>query len=277
MRFAYSTNAFRAYPIEKALETVAELGFDGVEISADVPHIWLWQEKGILRRLKRKLDQLNLSVSNINAFTMFWCGDMQNPSWLTPYENLARLRIKHTEWALYVASELGAPSVSTQPGGPIPSGLSREEALNLFIKRLKQVAPTARKLGIMLLVEPEPALLLESEDDFLWFYEKAETLKDVCGMNFDAGHMVCAGRDPAVAFLKVAHLVRHIHIEDIKNRKHIHLIPGEGEIDFSSFFGVLRRVGYEGFVSLELYTYQHKPEEAGRRGLVYLREVAGNC
>ena len=275
MRFAFSTNAFRAYRLADALEAVSRCGFAAVEIAADVPHIYPWQPRSELAQIKSKLHQLNLPVSNINAFTMFWCGDMQQPSWLTPHRGLLQRRIEHTVWALEVASELGAPSISTQPGGPVPEGMGRDEALKRFIDGLRQVAPTARRLGVRILVEPEPELLIETVDDFLWFWEAADDLHDICGLNFDVGHMVCAGVDPSSAFGRVKEIVRHIHIEDIKGRRHYHLIPGEGEIDYERFFATLQQYGYDGFLSLELYTYQHMPEEAGRKGLAHLRRYVG--
>ena len=276
MRFAYSTNAFRCWKLEDALRAIAGCGFDAVELAAEVPHIWPWgTPPAELKAIRRRIERSGLAVSNINAFTMFWCGDMQRPTWIEPRDTLRRLRVEHTEWALQVAAEVGAPSISTQPGGPLPEGADRNAALARFIDGLRHVADTARKLGVKILVEPEPEQLLETEDDFLWFWEACSDLHDVCGMNFDAGHMVCAGRDLAQAFRKVAHLVRHVHIEDIKGRRHYHLVPGEGDMDFAAFFSALKEADYQGYVSLELYTYQHEPVGAGKRGLSVLRRFAG--
>ena len=44
MRLAFSTNAYVRYPLEEAIESIARLGYDGVEILADRPHAFLDEE-----------------------------------------------------------------------------------------------------------------------------------------------------------------------------------------------------------------------------------------
>ncbi len=276
MRLAYSTNAFRRFTLEETLRMVAELGFDAVEIAADVPHLWPGNERsGRLEELRGLLDRLGLTVSNVNAFTMFYCGDMQHPSWIEEHEELRDMRLRHTLHALEVAAGLGAASVSTQPGGPLPEGLSRGRALARFVDGLRAAAPAAGRLGVKILVEPEPNLLIENSAQFLEFWDAAGDVRDVLGLNFDAGHFVCAGEAPCDALASLGRLVEHVHVEDIKGRRHHHLVPGEGEMDYEAFFAALAETGYDGYVSLELYTYQHDPAGAGARGLEVLRRYVG--
>ncbi|MDJ0723456.1 MAG: sugar phosphate isomerase/epimerase, partial [Desulfobacterales bacterium] len=66
--------------------------------------------------------------------------------------------------------------------------------------------------------------------------------------------------------------VGHMHIEDIAaTREHIHLITGQGAIDFAAVFTTMARLGYDGDISLELYPYVDTPDEAGRESLDHLR------
>ena len=39
MKLGYSTNAFVKYPLFDAIDLIAKLGFGGVEIMADRPHL----------------------------------------------------------------------------------------------------------------------------------------------------------------------------------------------------------------------------------------------
>ena len=40
MRLAFSTNAYLKHPFEEAAGRIAKLGYEGLELLADVPHAW---------------------------------------------------------------------------------------------------------------------------------------------------------------------------------------------------------------------------------------------
>lgn len=66
-----------------------------------------------------------------------------------------------------MAKELGARCVTTEPGGPLAPGQSFSEGLEIFARELAPVLDHAEREGILLLVEPEPGLLLETVDQYL--------------------------------------------------------------------------------------------------------------
>src|SRR5439155_15804746 len=129
--------------------------------------------------------------------------------------------------------ELGAPCITPEPGGPVAPGESWPAALRLFVEMLKPLAEPAEKQGVLLLVEPEPGLLIETADQFLEFMGHIDS--PAVGLNFDIGHAYCVSDDPAATIPRVANYIRHFHLEDIAaTRVHHHLIPGEGAIDFAA-------------------------------------------
>src|SRR5262249_41081830 len=94
------------------------------------------------------------------------------------------------------------------------------------------------------------------------------------GMNFDIGHSFCVGDEPAETIPRVKDWVRHVHLEDIAaTRVHHHLVPGDGAIDFAATLRALRGVGYDGWVTIELYPFVHDPAGAPRRGLAHIQGV----
>jgi sugar phosphate isomerase/epimerase len=144
--------------------------------------------------------------------------------------------------------------------------------LTLFYKGLEQVIPLAESLGVRILVEPEPGLLIENTPEFKEFISGVRSAS--VGINFDIGHFFCAGEDPEKAFEELFQWVGHMHLEDIaENRIHRHLIPGHGAINFLPIFRAITRLGYEGDVSLELYPYVDIPVEAGRESLFALEPL----
>ena len=50
--------------------------------------------------------------------------------------------------------------------------------------------------------------------------------------------------------------------------------PGFGDVDFKPIFGALKEVGYDGFVSVEVFDFEEGPETIARESLRYMREVS---
>jgi sugar phosphate isomerase/epimerase len=265
MQLAFSTNAYLNHTFADAVTRLARIGYRGVEIMADVPHAWpaylLPEQKQAIRDA---LAANKLTISNINAFMMHAINDHRqkywHPSWIEPDANYRRVRIDHTKRALTLAKELGAPNITTEPGGPL-EGRPWKECLGLFVEMLKPVVEHAEKERVMLLIEPEPDLLIETADQYLEFAAKLSS--PFLGLNFDIGHSFCVNDEPANTVRRLGKLIRHVHLEDIAaTRVHHHLIPGEGAIDFAATLTALKEIGYEGWVTIELYTCHENPDHA---------------
>jgi sugar phosphate isomerase/epimerase len=256
---------------------LAALGYQGVEIMADVPHAWpaflLAEQKQALRDAL-KLNEL--AISNVNAFMMHAVNDPRqrywHPSWIEPDPHYRRIRVEHTKRCLTLARELGATCITTEPGGPVEPGASWSQALALFVEEIKPVAAHAEKEGVLLLVEPEPGLLIETMDQFLEFMRHIDS--PAVGLNFDIGHAYCVGDEPAVHIPRMAKYIRHIHLEDIAaTRVHQHLVPGDGAIDFAATLRAIQSIGYQGWVTIELYPYVENPDEAARRARQHILSI----
>lgn len=278
MQLAFSTNAYLKFSFEHAVRRLAAIGYAGIEIMADVPHAWpaylLPEHKQAMRRV---LDEAGLKISNINAFMMHAISDERQlywyPSWIEPDPNYRKVRINHTKRALTLARELGAPCITTEPGGPVAAGESWQKALALFVEGLKPVAEHAESEGVLLLVEPEPGLLIETADQFLELMNKVDS--PAIGLNFDIGHFYCVGDEPAPTVHKLAPYIRHVHLEDIAaTRVHHHLVPGEGAIDFHATLRALKEIGYPGWITIELYPYVDDPDKAAHTALTRISKIA---
>jgi sugar phosphate isomerase/epimerase len=277
MKLAFSTNAYLKFSFHEAVKRLARIGYDGVEVLADVPHAWpaglLEEQKQAMRE---SLAENHLAISNVNAFMMNAISDARqkywHPSWIEPDRHYRQVRIDHTKRALTLAKELGARCITTEPGGPVEPGASWAQALKLFVEMIKPVAEHAEKEGVLLLVEPEPGLLIEKADQFLEFMRHIDS--PAIGLNFDIGHFYCVGDDPAATVPKMERYTRHYHLEDIAaTRVHHHLVPGEGAIDFAATLGAIKASGYNGWVTIELYPYVDDPDPAARTALARIKDV----
>ena len=69
-KLAFSTNAFTRYSVEQAITEIARIGYEGVELLADKPHLFAHElDTAQVEQVKRVLTNSGLVVSNINANT----------------------------------------------------------------------------------------------------------------------------------------------------------------------------------------------------------------
>ena len=278
-RLSFSANAYKKTDFSSAVKDIAACGYSALEVYADIPHLYpldtsIQQQEQAAATIRRA----GLQVSNVNAFTMFKAGDTWRPSYIERDESRRRQRIEHTVAAMEMAHRLGSPSISTEPGGPLESGISWDDALELFVKGLDEVLERTEHLDTLLLVEPEPGLLLEMPEHIDIILDKS--LHPRLSIKLDIGHFFCVGAVPEKVILDYAGSFDHIHIEDIgADRKHLHLVPGDGSIDFRAVFDALAQILYDGYVTVELYPFEDSPGTVARRAMEFLaplwRDVFG--
>ena len=277
MKLAFSSNAYMRFSIEETIRRIAGLGYAGLELLADVPHAW---PAGLLDEQKQAIRDFlarhGLAIANLNAFMMNALADPRqpywHPSWIEPDRHYRAIRREHTKRALVLAAELGAPSIQTEPGGPLPRGQSWADAARVFYDELMPCVEVAERCRVLLLIEPEPGLLIERFEQYLEFADRVGS--PWLGLNFDIGHAYCVGQDPQDWIARMAPHTKHYHVEDIApSRIHRHLIPGRGAIDFPATLGAIARSGYDGWITVELYPYIENPDEAGREAKEYLEGV----
>src|SRR5205814_1408814 len=175
-------------------------------------------------------------------------------TWIEDDAKLREVRIEHTRGAIELAAELGAKTVSVQPGGPlIGTTLSRDDAGKRFADGIAQLTDHAKKNEVILAVEPEPGLFIERASEYLQFKREFFEHEPAVRMNCDIGHLFCVGDAPADVIRAMPGEIAHVHLEDIgKNRVHQHLTPGRGVIDFAAVFNALEEIGYACWVTVEL-------------------------
>jgi sugar phosphate isomerase/epimerase len=274
MRLAFSSNAYLNYSIHDTIARIASIGYQGIELLADVPHAWpagLLPEQ--IESIRRDLSDHRLEISNINAFMMNAVADPRqpywHPGWTDPDPHYRAIRREHTKRALRLAQQLGAPHITTEPGGLVAEGQSREEATQIFYEELMPCLEVAEACEVGLLIEPEPELLIERFDQYREFVDRLDSPR--VGLNFDIGHAYCVNEDPQDWVEPMAEHTVHYHLEDIApTRVHAHLIPGRGAIDFDATLRAIQRTGYEGWLTVELYPYIDSPDEAAREARAYL-------
>jgi sugar phosphate isomerase/epimerase len=277
MKLAFSSNAYMHFSIEETISRIADLGYSGIEVLADVPHAW---PAGLLEDRKQSirdcLARYKLVISNVNAFMMNAVADPRqpywHPGWTDPDPHYRAIRREHTKRALRLAQEIGAANITTEPGGHLTPEQDWDAAARIFYDELMPCVEVAEEVGVRLLIEPEPELMIEKFGQYLEFMRRIDS--PWVGLNFDIGHAYCVKEEPQDWVAKMAPHTRHYHFEDIAaTRIHKHLIPGQGAIDFAATFSAIANTGYDGWITVELYPYIDNPDDAARQAREYLTGV----
>ena len=194
------------------------------------------------------------------------------PSVIRADEAAREWRVEYTKSAIDLAETVDAPAVCLATGRPLP-GTMPDEAREYLRESLHEILDYAVPRGVDVGIEFEPELLIENTDEVLDLID--ELGRDSLGVNLDVGHAAVYGEDVAESVRDSAGSITGVHLEDIvggRRGKHYHRIPGAGDLDFRAVFDALDDIGYDGFATLELYTYPDEPDRAAREAYEELAE-----
>ena len=247
IKLSFSTNAFVRFGVFEAVERIARVGYEGVELLADAPHLYADSvTDDHLEKLRAILDKTETKVANINANTAigfygreFW-EPLFEPSLANPDQELRQWRIGYSKKCIDMAQVLSCPCISVTSGRAVP-GVAPNRSIEFLEESMTELLIYAEKKSVRIGIEYEPGLLIERCEELVAFVEKMES--SYLGANLDLGHSHVLGEDPEQVIRELSSKIFHLHLEDIRERKHYHLIPGTGDIDFHNLFKSLDRIG----------------------------------
>lgn len=280
MKLAFSTNAYTRHSLLHALEGIKRAGFAGVEILADVPHAYPTQiDDALTRTVVDALDRLNLAVSNINCNCSFgyWKDAPPEayfePGLISPNPKHRADRSAMILRTLQFAKDIGARNISITSGRML-GGMPPDKAARQFAESIKPILDRAETLGIDVGIECEPGLFLEYVAELRDWIQRLNSPR--FGANLDIGHSQVMGESIAYEVEMLKGRIWNLHVEDIPGRKHYHMIPGEGTLDWDALKSALQKIHYDRFLTVELYTHTENPQEAAEKSYRFLNERFGN-
>jgi sugar phosphate isomerase/epimerase len=274
MKLAFSTNAYTRFSLSDALRGIRDAGFSGVEILADVPHAYPGSVDA--SSLRRELESLKLSVSNVNANCTFgyWKDAPPEPyfepSLISPNPMHRRDRCKLILKTLEFAADIGASNVSITSGRML-GGMPPDRAAKQFAESMLPILDRADELGVNVGIECEPGLYLEYVAELRQWIDRLAHPR--FGANLDIGHSQVIGESIPNVIQLLAGNIWNMHVEDIPGRKHYHMIPGEGTLDWSALRDALARINYSRFLTVELYTHTQDPQAAALKSYQFLSKA----
>ena len=274
MKLAFSTNAFTRFSLLEALRAIKSAGYTGVEILADVPHAWpdTLDERQITE-IRHELEKLNLLVSNINANCSFgyWKDAPPEPyfepSLISPNPQHRKDRTRLILKTLDFAKAVGAANISITSGRSL-GGMPPIPAAKQFAESIKPILDRADAQNINVGIECEPGLFLEFVTELKEWIDRLNHPR--FGANLDVGHSQVLGENIPDCVRLLGKNIWNLHVEDIPGRKHYHMIPGQGTLDWAGLRAALKEINYTRFLTVELYTHTEKPHEAAEKSFQFL-------
>jgi L-ribulose-5-phosphate 3-epimerase len=272
MFLGYNTNGFAHHDLFEAVGLLAQIGYSGVAITVDHGPLWP-PDKDSGRKivqLKKMLRDLGLrSVIETGARFLLDPRVKHEPTLVSADPSR---RIDFYKYAVDCAAELGSNCVSLWSGA-VRDGISPDEALNRLSQGLHEVLDYAAPQGVVIAMEPEPGMLIDSIkhfDDFL----KHNDMPNL-HLTLDIGHLHCQTEGPIADIIRRSRgRLANVHVEDMKAGVHEHLMFGEGQIDFPPVITALAESGYTGGLYVELNRHSHEAPQAAKKAFDFLLQFA---
>ena len=245
MKLGYSTWGMPTVPIDTAIHHIAQLGYDGIELTI-IPRFTT--ELSTLDAAERKriadmLKQHNLALPAIAAHSSLLETDAAAHE-----RNMWRLK-GGVDLAVELAQGDELPAVNTTPGGKPEQW---ETLKNFLAERVGELVDYAAERGVTIAMEPHIGAIIDTPAKVLELLESVNS--PYLKVNFDISHFDIVGMSTEETVSALAAVSAHTHVKDQRGiaPDFEFLIPGEGTFDYVGYLKAMQAHGYDGFITAEV-------------------------
>jgi inosose dehydratase len=236
---------------ERALWDISKAGYQGFELFDGN----LTQFESDPDRFHHLLEDIGLSFVAVYSGANFIFPEILG-------EELWRI-----EKAATLAGQLGATYLVVGGGAQRSTGL-KEDDYRLLADGLERVIEIATRNGLIPCYHPHLTTIIETPEQL----DKLMALSPI-GLCTDTAHLSAGGGDPAAIIGKYADRVRYVHLKDLRPEPLAFLPLGKGVIDFPAVLKALTKASYDGWVTVELDSYEGEPREAAEMSKAYVETL----
>ncbi len=253
LKIGYRTVSFSDRAIEDALEIISEAGYNAVELCLENPDL---HPESLTPERARELRELCRSKGLEVAAVSYHGVDDQ-----------LEVRRQRTYQAIKLLPEFGADVfvVASRREEPARLPAQWEEAIDLY----RELATLCAEQNCRLAVEPQPGLVIRSAEDLVKMLRHCDHPN--LAANLDVAHASCTADDLSWAIYQLGQRLVHVHVADVVDREHQHLLPGEGDVDFDEVHDILDSIHYEGPLVIDLPRPDGDAAEVCRQALTAFR------
>jgi sugar phosphate isomerase/epimerase len=246
--FSKSSSAYDSVELSRLVEKADRLGFRCFQIGPTSSFAEIDGE-----RLRTVLEKYNME-RNVHVGGLY-----DAESFVASEEELNKAR-EDLRRGIVLSKQVSSFLVSFHP--PFFKSEHWDKALSsktktAFLKLVKEEMGFAKDMGIKMALESfcYPPFVFNGLNDFTQFVSNFPPTE--LGILLDVGHLYQAGFNLDEAIQTFGTRLLDVHVHDATRqkdfRKATHLPIGKGTIDFSQLIFRLHRVGYEGWLTLEIH------------------------
>jgi sugar phosphate isomerase/epimerase len=277
MRLGYNTNGLAHHRLLDAIELLAEEGYQSVAITLDAGVLDPYDDPAALDRqvrvVRAALDRHGMArVIETGARFLLNPRAKHDPNLMDPDPVRRAMRADFLRRALDLAASLEAESVSLWSGAArVP--IEEERGMDRLVEALGPLLLHAEQSGIPLAFEPEPGMFIDSLARFARLEERIT--HPLFQLTMDVGHVHCMREGHIPSLIRDwRRRLWNVHVADMLEGVHEHLMFGEGTMDFPPIFLALEEIGFQRTVSVELSRHSHMAPAAVRAAAVFLGPLA---
>ncbi len=234
------------------IEWMAEMGMQFLDLTLEPPAASSWKVDP--HAIRDALEKHGMHVVGHTAFYL---------PMGSAIEDVRRASVCELRRCLEVFSTVGARWMNLHPDRHAPMH-DRRFFIEQNIRSFQELLPDARRLGVGLMIENLPG-------DYNSAAQLGELLDPLpeLGLHLDIGHanLMVPHNTTQEILMAYGTRLRHVHLHDNKGGgADLHLPLGAGTLDTRSAIRALKRCGYDGTITLEVFT----PD---RHYLAYSRDV----
>jgi sugar phosphate isomerase/epimerase len=272
MKFSLCNEMFEGWPMAEVCSTARKLGYDGIEIAP----FTLAPSADEITAEQRKETRNTIEDAGLQTVGLHWLFAGPSGLHMTTTDNQIWGRTRdYLSCLLDLCSDLGGKVLVL--GSPkqrsIVEGQTSEGAWQCAVELLSSVLDKAGDAGLTICLEP----LSTIETDFI--NTVAEGMKMVRQVNHPAFKIHLDVKAMCSESTPVPDIIRSVSADDIG---HFHVNdanlygPGMGDVDYAPIAEAIKDVGWDKWLSVEVFKYDPDPETIARKSIEYLKTFWSN-
>ncbi|HID55612.1 TPA: sugar phosphate isomerase/epimerase [Candidatus Poribacteria bacterium] len=268
MKYSICNEMFEGWKLGDVFKFAAELGYHGVELAP----FTFCESAFDLSKAERDRIRSEAEKAGVEVVGLHWL--LVSPKGLHinhPRKEIRERTKEYLKELVRLCADLsGRVLVFGSPKQrDVLEPLTFDQAWRYAVETFAECAELARERGVILCIEP----LHSGQTNFINLPdEAAKMVEEIDNPGFrlilDVYSMSTEELDIPDEIRKHARYLAHFHAND-KNRRY----PGSGEVDYKPIIAALKDVGYDGYLSVEVFEFDPSPQFIAREGIKYLKEM----
>jgi sugar phosphate isomerase/epimerase len=222
------------------IEWMADIGLDFVDLTLEPPRASV--DKIDTHAVRAVLEGNGMQIVGHTAYYLPLC---------SPFETIRHACVEELKRCIAAFAEMGAQWMNLHPDRTAPMH-DRKFIIEKNLQSLRELFVEARRFGIGLMIENLPGTF----NSVMQLSELMDPLPEL-GLHLDIGHANLQTDRNTTSDLLTAYgsRLRHVHLHDNKGgSEDLHLPLGAGTIEVAHYIDLLQATGYDGTITLEVFS-----------------------